>query len=92
MKMVGKKILVEQFRTKDMTDGGIALPEQTIQKLPCGTVVKIGPEVRMGLRHGEVLAFNAIGAIPVEVKGKEFVLIEPEDIFMILEEGEYDGS
>ena len=89
MKMVGKKILVEQFRTKDMTDGGIALPEQTIQKLPWGTVVKTGPEVE-GFYEGDVLAFNAIGAISVEVRGKEFVLIEPEDILMILEEGEYD--
>ena len=91
MKMIGKKILVKQFRSKEMTQGGIALPEEAIQKLPCGSIERIGPEVE-GLQHGDVLMFNAIGAIPVEVKGKEFVLIEPEDILLILEEGEYDES
>ena len=91
MKMVGKKILVEQFRTREMTDGGIALPEQTIQKLPCGPVKELGPEV-MGFIHGDIVMFNAIGAIPVVVAGKEYVLIEPEDILLILEKGEYDES
>lgn len=89
MKMVGKKILVEQFQTKTMTEGGIALPEQTVQKLPCGPAKALGPEVK-GVELGDVIMFNAIGAIPVQLSGREFVLIEPEDILMILEEGEYD--
>lgn len=91
MKLVGKKILVRQFQTKTMTDGGIALPEQTVQKLPVGVVVKVSPEVKNVLVN-QVVMFGTIGAIPVTVARKEYALIEPEDVLMILEEGEYDAS
>lgn len=79
------------MKTKDVTAGGIALPEQSRQTLPVGPVKSIGPDVE-GVQVGEVVMFSSIGAMPVEVSKKEFILIEPEDILMILEEGEYDAS
>jgi len=91
MKLVGKKILVEPLKTKDVTSGGIALPEQSRQTLPMGPVKQVGPEVE-GVEPGEVVMFSSIGAMPVQVGKGEYILIEPEDILMILEEGEYDEA
>lgn len=87
MKVVGKKILVEQARTKEVSKGGIALPDTSIQVLPYGFVRQVGPEVT-DVKIGEVVLFDPISAIPLSIK-KDHVLIEPEDILAILEEGEY---
>jgi co-chaperonin GroES (HSP10) len=93
MKLVGKKILVTPMRTKSETRGGIALPDQSVQTLPIGPIVAMGPDVvDHDLHVGGVVMFSSIGAMPVVVNDKAFILIEPEDILMILEKGEYDGS
>lgn len=89
MRVTGKRILVEQFKTKEISEGGIALPTTTIQALPYGKVVQIGPEVKgFDLAEGNVVLFSEIGAIPLGVK-EDHVLIEPDDILAVLEEGEY---
>jgi co-chaperonin GroES (HSP10) len=59
----------------------------SITTLPYGTVEQVGPEVE-DVKVGEVVLFTEIGAIPLGIK-EDHVLIEPEDILAILEEGEY---
>ena len=88
MKLLGKRILIEQIRTKDKTAGGIALPTSTIRALPYGHVRQIGPEVE-GLRMGDVVLFNPLTLIELAEVQEGHVLIEPDDILAILEEGEY---
>jgi len=87
MKLIGKKILVKQVRTKDKSEGGITLPSSMSEVLPYGTVKAVGPEVEeVGL--GDVVLFTAVAAIPLGLK-PDHVLIEPEDVLALLEEGEY---
>lgn len=87
MKVVGNKILVEQIKTKAVSDGGIVLPTDSIMALPYGTVRQIGPGVRE-IKVGEVVLFDPISARPLAIK-EDHVLIEPDDILAVLDEGEY---
>lgn len=97
MKVVGKRILVRQAKTKEVSEGGIVMTgEQTV--LPYGTVLQVGSEVDSALaldilgRRQRVVLFDGISAIPVNLKypsEESYVLIEPDDILAILEDGEY---
>lgn len=88
MKMIGNKILVQQQKTKAVSEGGIALPDTCIQVLPYGKVLKVGPDVD-NVKIGEVVLFSAIGAVELGDLLEDCVLIEPDDILVILEEGDY---
>jgi co-chaperonin GroES (HSP10) len=44
------------------------------------------------LSRGDVVLFSSIGAIPIEVRGREYVIIESEDVLMILDKGDYDAE
>jgi co-chaperonin GroES (HSP10) len=91
MKVVGKRILVKQAKTKEVSEGGIVMTAASIQNLPYGTVEQVGP--RAGrlcgtLKVGDVVLFEGMGAIPLRIK-EGYVLIEPGDILAVLEEGEF---
>jgi len=88
MRVSGKRILVKQRLTEEVSKGGIVMAGDQMA-LPYGDVIQIGPEVEdMDLAPGEVVLFNEIGAIPLGHLLKDHVLIEPDDILAVLEEDE----
>lgn len=86
MKLMGKRILIEQILTNEKSDGGIILT--TTSSLPYGYVRQLGPDVEI-LKVGEVVLFNPLTLIELSTVKKGHVLIEPDDVLAILEEGEY---
>lgn len=88
MRLTGQKILVKQLKTKEVTEGGIALPSTSVEALPYGPVQQVGPDVE-GISVGDVVLFTDIGPIPLGHIKEGCVLVEPEDILAILDEGEY---
>jgi len=74
-----------------MTEGGIALPDQSIESLPMGPVKSVSPDID-AVSVGDVVMFNALGAVPVAIGKETFVLIELDDVLMVMEEGEYNAS
>jgi co-chaperonin GroES (HSP10) len=85
MKIVGKKILVKQRLTEQVSKGGIVMAGDQ-QPLPIGEVVTLGEEVTEGaVVVGDLLLFTEIGAIPLGIK-KNHVLIEFEDVLAVLDE------
>lgn len=87
MRLMGKRLLVKQALTDTVSKGGIVMAGDQMA-LPYGEVIQIGPEVNLDLSCGERVLFNEIGAIPMGHLLKDHVLIEPEDILAVLEEGE----
>ncbi|KKN68079.1 hypothetical protein LCGC14_0455330 [marine sediment metagenome] len=86
MRIVGKKILVKQTLTDEVSKGGIIMAGDQ-QTLPYGEIVAIGSGVEdMILIPGNLVLFNEIGAIPLGHIKKNHVLIEPEDVLAILDE------
>ncbi len=88
MKVVGKRILVKQTLTDEVSKGGIIIPVDQ-QPLPYGEVIQVGGNVESDvngsrLQEGDIILFTELGAIPFGIK-KNHVLIEFEDVLAILE-------
>lgn len=83
MRVIGKRILVEQTLTKSVSKGGIVLTGDQ-QTMPFGKVIQMGDDVAE-VKVGDVLLFTEIAAIPVGIK-KHHVLIELDDVLAILDE------
>lgn len=89
MRIVGKKIMVKQRMTDEVSKGGIVMAGAQ-QALPLGEVVQVGDEVTE-VKAGDFLLFTEIGAIPLGIK-KDHVLIEFEDVLAILDEEEMKNA
>lgn len=88
MKVLGKRILVKQRLTEEVSKGGIVMAGNQ-QALPYGDVIQVGPEVKNAdLRPDDIVLFNEIGAIPLGHLLKDHVLIEEDDILVVLGEEE----
>ena len=83
MKVVGKRILVKQALTDEVSKGGIIMAGDQ-EALPYGTVVQLSEGVTE-VKVGDRVLFTGIGAIPLGIK-KNHVLIEFEDVLAILDE------
>lgn len=92
MKAVGTKVIVAQDQSELVTEGGIALPETSQTKLPRGVVVAVGPEVSGAeintVGVGDRVLFNAYAGTPITVSGKDYLVIDREDVLVVLGEGE----
>lgn len=82
MKVVGRRILVKQTLTDEVSKGGIIMTCGQ-QPLPYGEVIQVGDEVDQ-VWPGLIVLFTELGAIPLGLK-KNHVLIEFEDVLAILE-------
>jgi co-chaperonin GroES (HSP10) len=83
MRVLGKKIVVEQHLSDTQTPGGLALPDTMQTRLPIGTVIAVGPEA--GVIPGQVIQFNGYAGSPVSVAGKTYAVIDSDDILVIME-------
>lgn len=88
MRMVRNKILLKQAESADESKGGIALPETHKVRLPYGRIMDMGPDVLATLM-GQVVLFNPLTLVELGEIKPGHILIEPDDIIAILEEGDY---
>ena len=87
MKLTGTKILIDQRESASVTDGGIALPDQSITKLPKGKITHVGPDVKT-VKVGDQVLIDLIGVTVIDINKTEYLLLEEEGVLVILEEGE----
>lgn len=87
MKLTGKKIVIEQETTATVTEGGVVLPDSTVEKLPKGKILLCGPDCET-LNKGDRVLVDALGGRQILVGGMELLLLEEEDVLVILGEGE----
>lgn len=96
MRVLGKKIVIEQHLSDTKTPGGLALPDTMQSKLPIGTIIAVGPNVgKQGrldsecthspVSIGDVVQFNGYAGSPVSVAGKTYMVIDEDDILVIME-------
>lgn len=87
------KVVVEQDVEKDMTDGGIILPDQAKKKLTRGTVVAVGPGKRLSFKHGrETMAvsrgdrviYSKYSGHEVEMGKKTLMVLSEGDILSVI--------
>lgn len=87
-------VLVKWVEKQTKTDGGIYLPtQQSSVKRPLqGTVVAIGPHVAESmkmkplLKVGDKVLFEQFAGAPVELGGRDYLLMTAQDIVLVFEE------
>ena len=102
---LGNKIAVKRSETKDVSDGGIILPDQVKdKKKPAnGRVVAVGKGYKdnktgdwfpMEVKIGDFVIFNQFQQMEFEVGDEKYLVMSEEDILGIIKpaKAEYDDK
>lgn len=93
LRPIGDKVVVEVFEEEEKTAGGIYLPDTAKKKPQEGRVVAVGPgrvlqdgtRAPMSVKVGDRVIFSKYGGNEVEVDGKEYVILDEDQIYAIRE-------
>jgi chaperonin GroES len=78
-------ILVLPSKTKDVSDGGIILPETALQKPGEGVVVEVGPNLNKDL-IGKVVVFSKYNGTGLLLGEVSYQILSTSDVLGIIEE------
>jgi chaperonin GroES len=89
------RILVKPQEAKSKTDSGLYIPESAQEKLPRGTVFKVGKGRRLEngsvatpqLKENDVVIYNESGAQKITVGNQDYIVMKEEDILCVIDEG-----
>jgi chaperonin GroES len=86
--MLSSNVLVRRVAEKEITDGGIYIPD-TVKEQPAeGTVVSIGPDVTGSFGPGDVVVFGRYCGAEVIDGNEVLVLLKEKDILGVREKEE----
>ena len=93
LRPIGDKVVVEVFEEEEKTAGGILLPDTAKKKPQEGRVVAVGPgrvlqdgtRAPMSVKVGDRVIFSKYGGNEVEVDGKEYTILDEDQIYAIRE-------
>lgn len=88
---LGSRILVKRKEEKNMTKGGIIIPDTAREKPRQGEVVAAGPgkkdekgnRIPMEVAEGDIVLFSKYAGNEIEVDGVEYVFMSEDDILGI---------
>ena len=90
---LGDKVLVKRVEAKEMTAGGIVLPDSAkekpkrgiVQAVGNGKLLDSGERSKMQVAKGNEVLFTSYAGTEVKVNGEELLIIEETDILAIIE-------
>ncbi len=85
VKPMGNRVVVKQKESETKTEGGIYLPENTIQKSKEGVITAIGALVSI-VNIGDTILFNLFAGTEITVDKQKYLLICEEDILAVVED------
>lgn len=93
IKPLGDRVVLEPSESEETTAGGIVLPDAAKKKPQEGTVIAVGPgrildngkRADIGVKAGDVVVYAKYGGTEVKVDGKEYVILEADQIFAVKE-------
>ena len=93
IKPLGDRVVLEPSESEETTAGGIVLPDAAKKKPQEGTVIAVGPgrildngkRADVGVKAGDVVVYAKYGGTEVKVDGKEYVILEADQIFAVKE-------
>jgi chaperonin GroES len=93
---VGNRVLIEQVKAKQKTDGGIILPDVAQEVPQIGTVVALGkilPEVtinttikRFPFKEGDKVLYEAFAGTKICLDDKKYIVLDAESILGVISE------
>ncbi len=89
---LGDRVLVEPVEQKDVTKGGIIIPDSAKEKPMEGKVVAIGKkrdddgkEIPFDVKAGDKVLLPKYGGTEVKIDDKTFQLVREEDLLGVIE-------
>ncbi len=85
---LGKRVLVERQEEDTKTSSGITIPDNAKEKPLTGIIKAIGKKAQeefSSLKEKQVVVFEKYKGSEIKLDGKEFIVLEAEDILGILE-------
>lgn len=92
---LGKRVVIKPQDLQDKTPGGLVIPPSaTDDKRPAyGEVVKLGigndkngKAIKFDVKVGDLVYFKRYSPEEIEVDGKEYLVLDAEDIIAIVKE------
>jgi len=93
LKPIGDKVIIERLQERERTTGGLYLPDTAKEKPQEGKVVAVGTgktlpsgkTIPPRVKAGDKILFGKYSGSEVEVEGKEYLIMNEEDILAILQ-------
>ena len=92
VKPIGDKILVKRLEAREVSKGGIVLPDSAKEKPQEGKVVAVGDgrrtdegkKVPFTVKKGDKVIFTSYAGSEVKVDGEEYLILGEEDVLAIV--------
>ena len=91
---LGDKVLVQRLEAETKTAGGIVLPDGAKEKPQRGTIISVGEgkllddgsRGQMQVKKGDKVLFTSYAGTEVKVGGKDYLIMDENDIMAVIEE------
>ncbi len=92
VKPIGDKILVKRLEAKEVSKGGIVLPDSAKEKPQEGKVVEVGDgrrtdegrKVPFTVKKGDRVIFTSYAGSEVKIDGDEYLILGEDDVLAIV--------
>ena len=92
VKPLGDRVLVEPLEEKDVTKGGIIIPDTAKEKPQEGTVVAVGTGKRdddgniipFNVKKGDTVLMPKYGGTEVKIDDKTYQIVREDDILAVI--------
>ena len=91
IKPLGARVLVEPIEEKEVTKGGIIIPDTAKEKPMQGKVIAVGvkrdddgKELAFDVKVGDTVLLPKSGGTEVKINDKEYQLVREEDLLGVL--------
>jgi chaperonin GroES len=74
------RVLVERLEAKDMTAGGIYIPDTAKEKLQEGEVIAVAKDATDEVAVGDHVIYKEFAGTDVKVEGKDYILLTDDDL------------
>lgn len=89
IKPVGERVLIKPIKEKEVTSGGIYIPESAQKEKKEGNIVAVGTyEDGKGLpvKKGDHIIYGGFQSDEMEMDGEKYLFIDFKDVLAIIEE------
>lgn len=83
------RVIVKPDAAKQISEGGIHIPDTAKEKPGLGVVVAVGPgkpDEPMELKVGDRVKFSSFSGVEVDIDGEEYKLMFQSEILVVLED------
>ena len=81
---LGTNVLLQQDNPETESEGGIIIPDKAQEAPGRGCVLSVGKDVTE-VKDGDIVMFNKWETTPVQIEGKDWVVVDEEKILVVIE-------